>query len=154
MGAKSWIVALGLIAVIAVVAGVVEWNEKKQAEVAARELANAPPPMPATVDAAPVVASVGAPVVAPMAAPVATVAPAPAPVPVPVVSQEERQEQAEALDASTRAMREDTIAVQKRLREEEAARRADAEAPKDGERCIGGQKMKRVQNGWVQAGEC
>ena len=143
MNARTWVLGAAMLFVIAVaVAGIVQWSAKKQSAVAAREVANGAPPMSATVDA-PVAAATIAPVIAP------------APVPAPVVSPEERQQQAEALDASARAMREDTIEVQKRLRAEEAARREQAEAPtKDGERCINGQKMKRVQNGWVQAGQC
>lgn len=144
MGSKSLWLAAFMVAVLVAVAGVVEWNAKKQAHVAARELANESPPLPATV-ATPVVA-------APVAA--APVEPAPAPEPEPVISAEERQLRAEALDASVREAREHTLEVQKRLREEEAARRAHVERPKEGERCIDGQKMKRVQNGWVQAGEC
>ena len=145
MNARTWVLGAAILVVIAVaVAGIVQWSAKKQTAIAAREVANGAPPMSATVDT-PVAAATIAPVIAP----------APAPVPAPVVSPEERQQQAEALDASARAMREDTIEVQKRLRAEEAARREQAEAPtKDGERCINGQKMKRVQNGWVQAGQC
>lgn len=143
MNARTWVLGAAILVVIAVaVAGIVQWSAKKQSAVAAREVANGAPPMSATVDT-PVAAATIAPVIAP------------APVPVPVISPEERQQQAEALDASARAMREDTIEVQKRLRAEEAARREQAEAPtKDGARCINGQKMKRVQNGWVQAGQC
>ena len=138
MGNKSLLLAAVIVAILVAVGSVVEWNSRKQAHVAARELANGSPPMPVTVEA-PVVA--------------APVVPAPAPAPV-VVSAEERQLRAEASDAAAREAREHTIEVQKRLRAEEAARRARIEAPKEGERCIDGQKMKRVQNGWVQDGDC
>ena len=142
MGRKSWLLAAFMVAVLVTVASVVEWNARKQAHVAARELANGAPPAPVTV-AAPVVE---APVVATPVEPV--------PPPPPVESAEERQMRAEALDASMREAREHTLEVQKRLRADEAARRARVETPKEGERCIDGQKMKRVQNGWVQDGEC
>ena len=142
MRTKSWVLAaLFFIAVAATVAGVVQWSARKQAHVAARELANGAPPMTATVEQ-PVVATT-----------VALVAPLPAPVPE-VLTPEERQMRAEAADRSARQAREHTIEVQKRLRADEAARRARVETPKEGERCIDGQKMKRVQNGWVQDGTC
>jgi len=146
MGRKSWLLAAFMVVVLVTVASVVEWNARKQAHIAARELANGAPPLPVTVET-PVVA---APVVAVPVKP----EPAPEPEPEPVISAEERQLRAEALDASVREAREHTLEVQKRLRADEAARRARVEAPKEGERCIDGQKMKRVQNGWVQAGEC
>jgi hypothetical protein len=147
MGRKSWLLAAFMVAVLVAVASVVEWNARKQAHVAARELANGAPPLPVTV----ATTGVATPVVpaSVVAAPVV-----PEPEPEPVVSAEERQLRAEALDASVREAREHTLEVQKRLRAEEAARRARVEAPKEGERCIDGQKMKRVQNGWVQDGEC
>ena len=144
MGRKSWLLAAFMVAVLVTVASIVEWNARKQAHVAARELANEAPhaPAPVTVATPVVEASV-------VAAPVE-----PAPPPPPVETAEERQMRAEALDASMREAREHTLEVQKRLREEEAARRAHIERPKEGERCIDGQKMKRVDNGWVQAGDC
>ena len=144
MGRKSWLLAAFMVVVLVTVASVVEWNARKQAHVAARELANEAPPLPVTVATPVVAASVVA----------APVEPEPEPAPEPVMSAEERQLRAEALDASVREAREHTLEVQKRLRADEAARRAHIETPKEGERCIDGQKMKRVQNGWVQAGEC
>ena len=144
MGRKSWLLAAFMVVVLVTVASVVEWNARKQAHVAARELANGTPPAPVTVATPVVEASVVA----------APVEPEPEPAPEPAMSAEERQLRAEALDASVREAREHTLEVQKRLRADEAARRARVEAPKEGERCIDGQKMKRVQNGWVQAGDC
>lgn len=60
-----------------------------------------------------------------------------------------------ARDAADRAAREQVMRVQKQLREQERAREAAVHAQASGnERCIDGQKMRRVPNGWVQAGEC
>ncbi|MCC8364266.1 hypothetical protein LK996_14415 [Lysobacter sp. A6] len=100
----------------------------------------APAPAPAP---APEVA-VGAP-----AAATTTVAPAPTP---PTMSMIE----AEARDAAARNAREQTLKVQRQLREAQQAHKeqADAAANDKNTRCIGGQKMKRVDNGWVQAGAC
>jgi hypothetical protein len=56
-----------------------------------------------------------------------------------------------------RAAREQTLRVQKRLRDQEhewAKAREAAERGDGSERCIAGQKMRRVANGWVQAGRC
>lgn len=148
MNAKTWVgVALLVVGIAAAVAGIVQWSAKKQSAAAAREVANGAPPMSATVET---------PAVATTIVPTTSVPTTSLPAPVAtVVDPEQRQQAAEALDASAREMREDTIEVQKRLRAEEAARREAAEAPsKEGERCINGQKMKRVQNGWVQAGQC
>lgn len=62
----------------------------------------------------------------------------------------------ELREASWREAREATIRVQQRLRAEQQARKAaqqQQEAAKN-ERCVDGQRMKRVENGWVQAGNC
>lgn len=60
---------------------------------------------------------------------------------------------ATARDQRARADREQTLRVQQQLRAEqrarEAAQRADADV-----RCLGGQRMRRVANGWVQDGSC
>jgi hypothetical protein len=59
-----------------------------------------------------------------------------------------------AREASWREGREATIRVQQRLRAEQQARKAaQLQLAKD-ERCVEGQRMKRVDNGWVQAGSC
>jgi cytoskeletal protein RodZ len=62
--------------------------------------------------------------------------------------------EAEARDAAARAAREQTLKVQQMLREQNRAREHAAARPSENERCINGQKMKRVDNGWVQAGDC
>jgi len=62
-----------------------------------------------------------------------------------------------AREDADRAVREQTLRVQKRLREQEhewAKAREAAERGDGSERCIAGQKMRRVANGWVQAGKC
>jgi len=54
-----------------------------------------------------------------------------------------------------RAAREQTLRVQQQLREQERVREAAVRALNSGnERCIAGQKVRRVGNGWVQAGTC
>ena len=56
-----------------------------------------------------------------------------------------------------RAVREQTLRVQKQLREQEREQKQIREAAERGdgsERCLSGQKMRRVANGWVQAGTC
>jgi hypothetical protein len=64
--------------------------------------------------------------------------------------------EAEARDLAARQAREQTLKVQKQLRESQQAVKAAADAAETDKntRCIGGQKMKRVDNGWVQAGTC
>jgi hypothetical protein len=100
----------------------------------APEVAQAPP-APTTI------------VAAPLAAPVqpATVA-QPAPDAVDVEAMRE---------ASLRAARQQTIRVQQRLRAEAAAERAKkAQAKTSDVRCVDGQQLKRVPNGWVEDGKC
>lgn len=56
-----------------------------------------------------------------------------------------------------RAAREQTLRVQKQLREQERIQKQVRDAAERGdgsERCLSGQKMRRVDNGWVQAGTC
>ena len=64
--------------------------------------------------------------------------------------------EAEARDLAARQAREQTLKVQKQLRESQQAAKAAADAAETDKntRCIGGQKMKRVDNGWAQAGSC
>lgn len=97
----------------------------------------------AAVETAPAPAA-GAP-----AAPATTTAPTPAPTAMSMI-------EAEARDAAARNAREQTLKVQRQLREAQQAHKeqADAAASDKNTRCIGGQKMKRVDNGWVQAGAC
>ena len=89
-------------------------------------------------------ATVAAPVVAP-----APVAAAPRPTQTNTFMAE-----AEARDAAARAAKEQTLKVQQGLRAQERERKEEAKTPTPNERCIDGQKMKRVDNGWVQAGTC
>lgn len=74
---------------------------------------------------------------------------------VPVM--ETAQTVALASDAATRAAREQTLRVQAQLRARASAEQQASHAARNGsgnERCIAGQKMRRVANGWVQAGAC
>ncbi|HEV8695409.1 MAG TPA: hypothetical protein VGQ93_14695 [Lysobacter sp.] len=57
-------------------------------------------------------------------------------------------------DASWREAREAAIRIQQRLRTEEQARKSMQQEETKRERCVDGQRMKRVENGWVQAGPC
>ena len=53
------------------------------------------------------------------------------------------------------AVREQTLHVQEQLRQQERQRLAAVHAKEDHDlRCIAGQRMRRVANGWVQAGVC
>jgi hypothetical protein len=61
-----------------------------------------------------------------------------------------------ARDAAARAAREQTLRVQQQLREqqrEQQQQMRDA-ASHGNERCVAGQRMRRVANGWVEAGAC
>ena len=55
---------------------------------------------------------------------------------------------------SPRDTRQAAIEVQRRLRAEHRAREAARRAEARDERCINGQRMQRVANGWVDAGRC
>lgn len=66
-----------------------------------------------------------------------------------------------AEDQAARAARQHTLSVQRKLVEQrratrDAVQRGDAAAQRGdtNERCISGQKMRRVTNGWVQDGAC
>jgi len=59
-----------------------------------------------------------------------------------------------ARDQAARAAREQTLRVQRQLVEQRRANRDSAQRGNANERCIAGQKMRRVANGWVQAGGC
>ncbi len=53
------------------------------------------------------------------------------------------------------AVREQTLHVQEQLRQQERQRLATVHAKEDHNvRCIAGQRMHRVANGWEQAGVC
>jgi hypothetical protein len=60
----------------------------------------------------------------------------------------------EAREASWREAREASIRVQQRLRAEQRARESEQQAAAKDFRCVDGQRMKRVENGWIQAGNC
>lgn len=86
-------------------------------------------------------------------APAATTAtPAAAPAAASITAEAEAE--AEAREASWREAREASIRVQQRLRAEQQARKAAQQEEAKNERCVDGQRMKRVENGWVQAGNC
>lgn len=60
-----------------------------------------------------------------------------------------------ARDAAARSAREQTLRVQQHLREQQREQQQVREAASHGnERCIAGQRMRRVANGWVDAGAC
>ena len=59
-----------------------------------------------------------------------------------------------ARDQAARAAREQTLRVQRQLVEQRRASHDSAQRGTANERCIAGQKMRRVANGWVQAGGC
>jgi hypothetical protein len=61
-----------------------------------------------------------------------------------------------ARETVDRAAREQTLRVLKQLREQQREQQQAREAAQRNrnERCITGQKMRRVENGWVQAGTC
>jgi hypothetical protein len=85
----------------------------------------------------------------------ATAAPV-APAPAPAVATDTEFVVAAARDAAARAAREQTLRVQQNLREQQRAQQQQAReaASKSDERCLAGQRMRRVANGWVQAGVC
>ena len=57
-------------------------------------------------------------------------------------------------EANWREAREATIRMQERLRAQELARKAQQTMQTDRVRCENGQRMRRVDNGWVQDGPC
>jgi hypothetical protein len=61
-----------------------------------------------------------------------------------------------ASDAAARAAREQTLRVQRQLREQQREQQQQARdaASHGNERCVAGQRMRRVANGWVEAGAC
>lgn len=62
-----------------------------------------------------------------------------------------------ARETVDRAVRAQTLHVQQQLREQERDQQQARKAAREGngnERCLSGQKMRRVANGWVQAGAC
>ncbi|BCT92489.1 hypothetical protein LYSHEL_15130 [Lysobacter helvus] len=83
-------------------------------------------------------------------APATTVQPAPATTTVPLGS----VESPEAREASWLASRKEAIRIQGELRAKQNAEKAAKASPSNDIRCVDGQRMKRVQNGWVQDGTC
>jgi hypothetical protein len=61
-----------------------------------------------------------------------------------------------ARDDAARAAREQTLRVQRQLREQQREQQQQARdaASHGNERCMAGQRMRRVANGWVDAGAC
>ena len=61
-----------------------------------------------------------------------------------------------ARDDAVRAAREQTLRVQQQLREQQRQQQQQARdaASQGNERCVAGQRMRRVANGWVEAGAC
>jgi hypothetical protein len=101
----------------------------------------------------PVAPSVAAPVT-PVAA--STIAAVPVATPVQTAPTAEELDAAIAREAEWAEARRKSIEVQQRLRKEQQAQREPTEVSRaiGSERCVGGQKMKRVEGGWVQAGSC
>lgn len=58
-----------------------------------------------------------------------------------------------ASDQAERAARQQTLRVQRQLVNQQRAIR-EAQRGNGNERCLAGQRMRRVANGWVQAGSC
>ena len=99
----------------------------------------------------------GASIVEPAAA--ASMAPSPAPAAAATTAATTAADNmlavAVARDAAARAAREQTLRVQKHLREQQRALQQARDAANHGnERCVAGQRMRRVANGWVEAGAC
>lgn len=63
----------------------------------------------------------------------------------------------EAADRADRADREQTLRVQKLLRDQARQHKLTSDAVQRGdgsERCLDGQRLRHVENGWEQAGTC
>ncbi len=92
----------------------------------------------------------------PAAALPATVTP-PTPKPYKSVADSELAIARATADRADRADREQTLRVQKLLRDQAQEHKRAVDAVQRGdanERCIDGQKMRHVANGWEQAGAC
>jgi len=94
--------------------------------------------------------------VAPDATPKVEVPPAmTSPMPAAASSDASITAEAQSREAAWREAREAAIRVHQRLRAEQQARKSVQKEAAKNERCIGGQRMKRIENGWVQvAGNC
>ena len=89
--------------------------------------------------------------------PAAAAAPMPAALPSSTSVADSGLAIAVARESADRAVREQTLRVQKHLREQDHAWKQAFDAAQHGdgnERCMAGQRMRRVPNGWVQAGTC
>jgi hypothetical protein len=93
------------------------------------------------------------PVASTVQAAAAQVTPAPAPA---TATADADLAAAAARDAAARAAREQTLRVQRGLREQQRQQQQQARdaAHHGNERCVAGQRMRRVANGWVEAGAC
>jgi hypothetical protein len=78
------------------------------------------------------------------------------PAPAPATATADADLAAAARDAAARAAREQTLRVQRGLREQQRQQQHQARdaAHHGNERCVAGQRMRRVANGWVEAGAC
>jgi hypothetical protein len=78
------------------------------------------------------------------------------PAPAPATATADADLAAAARDAAARAAREQTLRVQRGLREQQRQQQQQARdaAHHGNERCVAGQRMRRVANGWVEAGAC
>lgn len=89
----------------------------------------------------------------------AETAPAPAtttvqPLPAPVVTSVPMSTDDAAREASWVASRKEAIRIQSDLRAAQVREKAAKESTTSDIRCVDGQQMKRVENGWVQDGKC
>jgi len=112
-------------------------------------------PTTATPGVAPAVtATITIPV--PGSTPPASVAPAPTVQAAPVTSVPTASvESPEAREASWVASRKEAIRIQSELRAAQNAEKDKAKGSSSSDvRCVDGQRMKRVENGWVQDGKC
>ena len=90
----------------------------------------------------------------------ADVAPAPStttvqPLPAPVVTSVPMSAETDAArEASWVASRKEAIRIQSDLRAAQVKAKAERASTTSDIRCVDGQQMKRVENGWVQDGKC
>ena len=126
---------------IAIAGGLVAWWVRSGGSLPPLQAQSEAPPSPVTLPA-PSVATTS----------VVTTPPAPVAAPPQVADLEAEQ----ARDAEWAVARRESIRVQQRLREEAAEQRVRTEALETGDemRCIEGRRMRRVSNGWVDAGTC
>jgi hypothetical protein len=138
-----WVLVILLLAIVALVGGWLYARSKRAEPATATGIApaatavitipvpgsapaeTAPPPAPTTVQPAPVVTSV----------------------PMSVESDAERE-------ASWVASRKEAIRIQSDLRAAQVKAKAEKASTTSDVRCVDGQQMKRVENGWVQDGAC